>query len=102
MVIDMIPAELHKFFWEYKVAEINDNNKWFFVIERLIEHGDDDAVRWILQYYPQEKIIEVVKNSRQLSRKTANFWKNYFRLKEEEVKCLQKSSPGQGRICWPG
>ncbi len=89
----MIPAELHKFFWEYKIKEIDEDKHWFTIIERLLEHGNDKAIRWVVKRYPQEKIIEVVKTSRSLSRKTANFWKNFFQLREEEVVCLQKSSP---------
>lgn len=98
----MIPQNLHKYFWEYKVNEIDEDKFWFSVIERLLEYGDDEAVRWVINQYPKEKIIEVVKSSRCLSRKTANFWKNFFRLKEEEVLCLRKSSPYQDVSFWPG
>ena len=98
----MIPLELHKFFWDCQVKEMDDDKYWFFIIERLLEHGNDIAVNWLMRHYTHEKIIKVVKSSRTLSRKTANFWKNFFQLGEEDVLCLQKSSQSHDRIYWPG
>lgn len=97
----MLPKELYKFFWEHNAAEFNEDTYWYFTIERLLEHGNDPAIRWLMGHYPQEKIIEVVKSSRAISKKTANFWKNFFHLREEEVYCLRKSSQNPDKIFWP-
>ena len=35
---------------------------WFFIIERLLEYGDFEAVKWSLKHFGQDKLIEVVKN----------------------------------------
>jgi len=97
----MLPKELYKFFWEHNPAKFNEDTYWYFTIERLLEHGNDQAIRWVLGHYPQEKIIEVIKSSRSISKKTANFWKNFFHLREEEVFCLTKSSQKPGMNFWP-
>lgn len=98
----MLPPYLHRFFWDHPVAGIDEEKHSFFVIERLLEHGNDDAIRWVIKRYTEEKIINVVKKSRSLSAKTSNFWKNYFNLQRGEVFCLQKSSQQTDLIYWPG
>ena len=97
----MLPAFLHRYFWDHQTSQINEETHSFFIIERLLEIGNDDAICWILRRYPHQKIIEVLKNSRSLSRKTINFWKNYFRLNKEEVNCTQTSSRESESIYWP-
>jgi hypothetical protein len=70
---------------------------YFFIIERLMEEGDDSAIQWMMHRYGDAQIVEVVRGSRQLSRKTARLWQNYYDLGEEEVKCLSTSYP---RVGW--
>ncbi|MBT9143539.1 MAG: hypothetical protein DDT29_01947 [Dehalococcoidia bacterium] len=96
----MLPGNLHKFFWEHPIDTLDEDRHKAFVIERLLEHGDDEAVRWIFRRYERADILEVVRSSRRLSRKTANFWKNYFRLREEDVLCLRESSPQHSLHSW--
>jgi hypothetical protein len=98
----MIPHFLHRFFWDHKPDQIDDNRYAFFIIERLLEVGNDEAIYWVFDRYPDNCIIEVVKSSRSLSRKTANFWTNHFRLDKGEVLCLQTSSQTTEPIYWPG
>lgn len=98
----MLPAFLHRYFWDCPVNKINKEEHSFFIIERLLEVGNDDAIRWTLRNYSQKGITDVVKKSHAISRKTANFWKNYFRLDKEEISCLQTSFQRTGPIYWPG
>lgn len=84
----MLPEKIRRFFWECKDIKIDIQENWFFVIERLLEYGDLEAVKWVLRNFEQTQIIEVVKTSRNLSRKTASMWQNYFNLPREEIKCM--------------
>ncbi|GAW93618.1 hypothetical protein Theth_1431 [Calderihabitans maritimus] len=45
-----------------------------------MEWGTVDAVRWLVQTYRPEEIIQVVKDSNSISRKTANLWANYYSI----------------------
>jgi hypothetical protein len=56
----------------------------------LLEHGDLSAVRWLVKTYPKRKIARVVKSSRQISRKTANFWRLRLGLAASEVFVLNR------------
>ncbi|MBS4032218.1 MAG: hypothetical protein KGZ63_12480 [Clostridiales bacterium] len=98
----MLPDFLHRFFWDHPVKQIDEDTHSFFIIERLLELGNDEAIHWVLRHYTDSDIINVVKDSRSLSRKTANFWKNYFRLNKEEITCLQTSSQKIELHYWQG
>lgn len=72
------------------------DDDYFFIIERLMEEGDDSAVRWMMHRYNDGQRIEVVRSSRRLSRKTARLWQNYYDLGEEEIQCLSTFCPHMG------
>ncbi|MGE5588822.1 MAG: hypothetical protein ACM3ZO_11510 [Clostridia bacterium] len=57
-----------------------------------------------MSHYTDEQRLEVVKNSRRLSRNTARLWQNYDNLPGEDVRCL--STPFRQTVdpfwpCWP-
>ncbi|RQD76759.1 MAG: hypothetical protein D5R97_04035 [Candidatus Syntrophonatronum acetioxidans] len=87
----IIPEFCKKYFWDTNPNNLEVDENYFFIIERLLETGDDPSIKWLLNYYPREKFIKVVKYSRKLSPKTANFWCNYLNLEKEEVRCLSTS-----------
>lgn len=96
-----LPPELSVFFWDVAPEKLNVQRDATFILERLLELGNDDAIRWIRTTYPEEAIKSVVKNSRRLSRKTARFWQVFLGLEEEEVKCLARSYRRPENQLWP-
>lgn len=86
-----LPRRLDKFFWEVYPSRIDLGQHSEYVIARLLEHGDLNAVRWALKVYSKEDIAKVVKQSRQLSRKTANFWRLRLAIAKSEVYALNRS-----------
>ncbi|AVX21200.1 hypothetical protein SAMN02745885_02424 [Carboxydocella sporoproducens DSM 16521] len=87
----MLPVELHQFFWEYDVQTLDQTAHWFQIIERILEYGDLEANRWLYRTYTREQIAEVVRNSRNISRRTAILWQNLLGIPKEEVVCLNTS-----------
>ena len=59
-----------------------------FIIERVLKFGTPKEVRWLLATYAEADIIQVVKSSRSLDKKTANFWAVHFAIPSEEILCL--------------
>lgn len=90
------PPSAARFFWDTDPAKLNVDKDYFFIIERLLEEGDDSAIRWMMRRYDDDQRIEVVRNSRRLSRKTALLWQNHYGLRVEEVRCLSTSYPSTG------
>ena len=83
-----IPEFIHKFFWDIDPDSLNLEKDYFIIIERLLNYADDKSLKWLLDFYDTQKIKEVIKNSRRLTPKTANFWQKHFRLRKEEIKCM--------------
>jgi hypothetical protein len=86
-----LPRYLHQFFWDVAPRQIDLGEQSEYVIARLLEHGDLAAIRWLLMAYTEQQIAKVVKRSRQLSRKTANFWRLRLAISESEVYALNRT-----------
>jgi hypothetical protein len=85
-----LPRRLYSFFWEVNPKQVDLRRHAEYVIERLLEHGDLSAIRWLLKTYSERQIVRVVKRSRQLSRKTANFWRLRLAIPKAEVLVLRR------------
>ncbi len=84
-----LPEEFRPFFWDISdmsVIDIKDDK--FFIIERLLNEGNEKSLQWLFQNYSHDEIKEIVYNSRRLTLKTAYCWQNYFDLKREEMRCF--------------
>ena len=85
-----LPRYLQQFFWDVIPTQIDLGEHPEYVIARLLEHGDLVAIRWLLRTYTRKEIAEVVKQSRQLSRKSANFWRLHLAIPKSEVYALNR------------
>lgn len=92
---------LHPIFWDLEVEKLDLKENSFQIIERVLEWGGFPQVHWMFKNYSKEDIIEAVKESRQLSKKSANFWADYYQIQKDEVKCLNKSFLAIHRSIWP-
>jgi hypothetical protein len=89
--IRRLPRRLGKFFWDVSPDQIDLNRHSEYVIARLLEHGDLVAIQWVIKAYRKEEIIKVVKQSRHLSRKTANFWRLRLAIPKSAVYALKRA-----------
>ena len=86
-----LPRRLDKFFWDVSPRQIHLERHCEYVIARVLEHGDLVAIRWLIKTYRKEDIVNVVKSSRQLSRKTANFWRLRLGIPPSAVYALKRT-----------
>lgn len=96
-----LPKRFAKYFWDIDPQKIDIQKYPQYVLERLLQFGDLAAVKWGLNQFGKDKLIEVVKTSRQINRKTANFFINIYNLKPEEVLCFNREYQSQHRAVWP-
>lgn len=87
-----LPTFLKRFFWEVDFENIELSRRETYVIERLLEYGNDDAIRWLNKTFPAETIAAVVRKSRMISRRTANLWALFLELPREEIRCFSTRS----------
>lgn len=80
-------------FWDTDINLIQLKHHTF-IIERVLEYGNMAAVKDLLLLFGIQEIINTVKRSKKLSKKTANFWKIYLDIKGE-ILCLRKELQNQ-------
>jgi hypothetical protein len=88
---ERLPNYLHPFFWDVDFRKLSIEGSSYFIISRLMEHGDESSMGFLLKTYSQKEMIHVLKNSRSLSRRTKGFWKVFFNLEDEP--CNPKRYP---------
>ena len=72
--VKVIPNHLQQFFWETDLSKINIEENKQYIIERILELGDKDAVQWIFSNFSLDEIKKALKESRRMSKKSLNFW----------------------------
>jgi hypothetical protein len=61
-------------FWDIdpKTIDLKKNAK--YVIERVLDFGKDEEVKWMWDFYNKDLLREVVNNSRSIRKDTRNLW----------------------------
>jgi len=70
----MLPSNLHKYFWDTDINELDAQKYKKYILERILEMGDEEAVKWMKKTYSQTDILETLKNNRKISLKSQNYW----------------------------
>lgn len=72
------PSRTMKFrqslFWDVNPKTIDPNKHAFYIIERIMDFGTDDEVRWMWYYYPHSLLRKVLKKSRVIHAPTRSLW----------------------------
>ncbi len=89
-----------EYFWDVNFSELNKENHSSFIIERVLEYGDEKAVKWMKKNFNTSEIKNVICKSKNLSQKSANFWQLIFNLKRDKILCLRKSFQKKQKVIW--
>jgi len=87
-----LPRFLKLYFWDTDFTRVNARRSEFYLIERIIEYGDDLAIHWLRQNYTPAQIAGVVQVSRAISPNTANLWSLVLNIPRRKIKCFSKPS----------
>lgn len=85
----MIPQDLRPLFWDTNLDNFNPVAYPAYTIARILECGDQKAIAWLKEEFSEAQIIEVLRNERRLSRKSANFWALIYHIPAEEIAALR-------------
>lgn len=85
-----LPEFLRPLFWEVDFDRLRVQGHERYVIERVLEYGDDQAIRWLQRTFNSRAIADVVRHSRKISRNTATLWALVLDVPREQVQCLSK------------
>ena len=61
-------------FWDTNPESIDLNKNAQYVIERIVDFGRDDEVKWLWNFYDKSLMREVVSKSRCLRPETKALW----------------------------
>lgn len=87
----MIPSHLHTLFWDVDVSAFEPSEFPDYTILRVLELGDEDAVRWLRATFSEEQILKVLRTECRLSRKSANFWALVYGIPAGAIAALRES-----------
>jgi hypothetical protein len=65
-------------FWDADPKAIDPRRHARYIIERILDFGDEKELRWLVSYYPRRLIKDTVARSRVLHAKSRSLWKLVF------------------------
>ena len=69
-----MPEAFRKYFWDVDYEDLSLEKYPKFIVERILNYGDLDAIKWLQSVLDREFIRSVILNSRNLNPKTKNYW----------------------------
>lgn len=96
-----LPEHLRRYFWDVSFEKIDVEKRRVFVLKRVLEYGDEEAVRWMWKHFKKSEVKDVLSHFRGFSRKSANYWATVLEVPKEEVLCLKKHSSEEPKTIWP-
>jgi len=73
-------------FWDTTDLSIEKNRD--FIIMRVLNDGTDNDLRRLKELFTDDELIHAIKFKRGLSRRTALFWTQYFKIPYHQCKSL--------------
>ena len=83
-------------FWD--IAEIDPEKNRKFIIERILNFGDEEDFSFAMKSYGEDGIKEGLLQSKALDKKSLFFWCQYFNV--DQNKCLKKQSTEKRSWFW--
>ncbi len=95
-----IPPFLKKYFWDTDMAKLSLTKHATYIIERILEFGDREAVTWLRKVFPERMIVSVLGSSRRISDRSWNFWKLIFSHHNFVSSCTRRFSKKTQEKIW--
>ena len=82
--MNSIPSSLARLFHEYDFARMDVRQHANIIIERTLEMGTWEELRWLFHHYGIQQITEYLQQfgNRRLSKMTFNYWIKLLQIKE--------------------
>ena len=83
-------------FWDIRSVDPDKNSD--FVIDRILNSGDEGDLRWAIKYYGIAKMKARFEQNRNLDDKSFSFWCKYFDI--DKSSCIQKQLKTKQGAFW--
>jgi hypothetical protein len=84
----MTTERLRTLFWDTNIERFEPQTYPRYTIERVLEHGDEEAVAWLLRLFTRDEIRAVLRRAQRRSPRSATFWALVFNVPPEDVAAL--------------
>jgi hypothetical protein len=73
-----VPGRFRALFWDTDLKKIHIKKNARYIIERVLEFGEMDALGWLQRVYTVQNILDVLNTGRGVSKKSRTFWRLWF------------------------
>lgn len=90
-----LPEFLRPLFWEVEFHQLSPETHQSYICLRIIEHGDLQALRWMVSYYGKPRLRRwlMEREGRGVSPRALRFWQYILKIPKRTVdKWLQSRS----------
>lgn len=77
---ERLPKKLYPYFWEIDQKKLDVAKREHYILTRLLEYGDQDAIRWAWRNFGKQAWQEALR-SRDVSKRTRLFWESLVRAR---------------------
>lgn len=85
-----IPQKILNYLWDTDHTTLSKEKHSKYIIERVLELGAKEDVKWLEEVYDLETIKNVLKNSKRISTKTGTYYAMVYDIPKEELECIKK------------
>ncbi len=68
-----LPQTVAKYFWGDDLTELDFKKHQDYIIETILEQGNESAISWLLKQIPSHQLAKKL-NSLKLSQRSKQFW----------------------------
>jgi hypothetical protein len=88
-----LPPHLAPFFWDVRFEDLSVCDSPRFIMSRLMEHGDEEAFRFLLREFSRDELRATLRTSRSLSRRARVFWAIFLDVEVESCTARRYPTP---------
>lgn len=91
------PNLARRLFWDFRYNDIEWQNDYGTIIERVIERGTDEEWGELMRFYGRQKVIDTLKfESTYLPEHAINRVCEYFKIQPKDLRCYTRKRLRQG------
>ncbi len=89
-LMEIIPQFLHPFLWDTNVSSLSLTKHYTYIIERILEYGDQKAIEWMNSNFTKDQITTTLSTSKKISPKTGALMSIMYNIPRENLQCFRK------------
>jgi hypothetical protein len=95
-----LPIFLKRYFWDVEFSKLDKRSYASFIIERVLEYGDERAIRWLFKHFKKPELKKTLTKRQDISPLSANYWSLILNVPKNKILCLQKQSQNKLQKTW--